>query len=188
MGGAQRSPKFNKIRHSKIDLPFKERWMRLTLLVAMDEGRVIGHGNNIPWHLSADLKRFKQITWGHTLIMGRKTFESIGRPLPGRQTIVVTRQPDYHPPGVQVASSISTALELAQQDAEVFIVGGGEIYQQTIARATRLLVTQIHARHEGDAHFPEIDPAHWRRISSERHEPGEKNSFAYTFEEYHREP
>ncbi|HZI02759.1 MAG TPA: dihydrofolate reductase, partial [Archangium sp.] len=115
---------------------------RISAIVAMATNRCIGRANTLPWRLPADLKRFKQLTMGHTLVMGRKTYESIGRPLPGRTTVVVTRQRDYAPEGVQVAHSLEQALELARGD-EVFIAGGADLYQQAMAHVRRLYLTRI---------------------------------------------
>ncbi|HVS00640.1 MAG TPA: dihydrofolate reductase [Thermoanaerobaculia bacterium] len=156
--------------------------MRLSLIVAMAANRVIGRDNRLPWHLSADLKRFKRLTMGHTLIMGRKTFESIGRPLPGRSTVVVTRRTDYAPPGVQVAHSVREALALTQGDEEVFIAGGAELFRETLPVADRLYLTLIEKEFEGDTFFPDFDPSAWRVVEEERHEPDAEVPYAYTFQ------
>ena len=159
--------------------------MRMSLIAAMAANRVIGRDNRLPWHLSADLKRFKRLTLGHTLIMGRKTFESIGRPLPGRSTIVVTRQTGYAPPGVQIARSVPEALALAQGDEEVFIAGGAELFRETLPVADRLYLTLIEKDFEGDTFFPDFDRSEWRVVEEERHEPDETDTevpYAYTFQ------
>src|SRR5579885_1294168 len=135
--------------------------MRISIIVAMSINRVIGLNNALPWRLSADLKRFKQLTMGHCLIMGRKTFESIGRPLPGRTTIVVTRQNSFKPDGVQIAHSLEDGINQAVGD-EVFIAGGAQIYNKSIQMADRLYMTIIEKEFEGDAFFPEINFSDWR--------------------------
>ena len=149
--------------------------MRLSAIVAAASNRVIGAGNQLPWRLSADLARFKRLTMGHTLVMGRKTFESIGRPLPGRAFIVVTRQRDYAPPGVTVAHSVDAALEMARSrgDDEVFIAGGADLYAQTMDRWNRLYLTRIAREFPGDTYFPEVDLSGWRLIEEEQHPEAE---------------
>jgi dihydrofolate reductase len=143
--------------------------MRLSAIVAMAANRCIGKDNTLPWRLPADLKRFKQLTLGHTLIMGRKTYESIGRPLPGRTTIVVTRQRDYAPEGVRVAHSLEQALELARGDDEVFIAGGADLYRQALERVRRLYLTRIDREYPGDTFFPELELSGWRLVTEEHH-------------------
>ena len=139
--------------------------MHIALIVAVSRNRVIGRGGQLPWHLPADLRRFKRLTMGHHLIMGRKTFESIGRPLPGRTSIVVTRRLDYAPPGVLIAGSIPAALQLAAADREVFFVGGGEVYGQALPLCHKIYLTEVAADVAGDTLFPELDPraSHWSR-------------------------
>ena len=134
----------------------------------MARNRVIGRGQQLPWRLPADLRRFKAITIGHTLLMGRATFDSIGRALPGRRSIVVTRQTGWSAPGVDVAHSIEEGLSLAG-DGQLFVVGGGEIYSQTIDRATRLYLTIIDRDIEGDTYFPEFDRSAFREVERESH-------------------
>ena len=162
--------------------------MRMSLIAAMAANRVIGRDNRLPWHLPADLKRFKRLTMGHTLIMGRKTFESIGRPLPGRSTVVVTRQAGYAPPGVRVAHSVREALDLSEGE-EAFVAGGAEIFQETLPVADRLYLTLIEKEFEGDTFFPDFDPSEWRLVEEERHEPHESDTevpYGYTFQIYDR--
>jgi dihydrofolate reductase len=158
--------------------------MKLSAIVAMAANRCIGKDNTLPWRLPADLKRFKQLTLGHTLILGRKTYESIGRPLPGRTMLVVTRQRDYAPEGVQVAHSLEEALERASGD-EVFIAGGAELYRQAMDRVERLHLTQVHADYEGDTFFPEVDLSAWRLVSEEHH-PATPSEPAFSFLTYER--
>ena len=158
----------------------------LSLIVAIAENGVIGREGDLPWHLSADLRRFKQITMGHHIVMGRKTYESIGRPLPGRTSVVVTRSADYQAEGVLVARSLDEALTLAAGDEETFIIGGAEIYRQALPLARRIYVTRVHAEIEGDVFFPEFDPSAWKLLEAERHEPDEKNAYPYSFQVFGR--
>jgi len=158
----------------------------LSLLVAMSENRVIGKDGALPWHLSADLKRFKRLTMGHTLVMGRRTHESIGQPLPGRRTIVLTRQTVYSPEGVETASNLATALELAAEDSEVFVVGGAEVYADALPEADRIYLTRIHAQFEGDTSFPPLDKSVWRLVESERHPADDGFPHDYSFEIWER--
>ena len=138
--------------------------MIISLIVAMDEQRGIGVDGHLPWYLSTDLKRFKSLTMGHHMIMGRKTYQSIGRPLPGRTTIVVTRNPGFQPEGCMVARSLETAIEFARFDNEdeVFIIGGGDLFDQAINMADRIYLTQVHASLKTDVYFPEITPEEWQ--------------------------
>lgn len=155
----------------------------LSAIVAMSENRVIGKDNKLPWHLPADLKHFKEITTGHHIIMGRKTFESIGKSLPNRVNIVLSRDTDFVASGCQTVTSIDSALEIAKaaQQHEIFIIGGAEIYRQLLSRIKRLYLTIVHTNIEGDAWFPELDTASWHEVSRERHEADEKNTYAYSF-------
>jgi len=156
--------------------------MKLSLIVAMSDNRVIGREGGLPWHLSADLRRFKRLTMGHYLLMGRKTFESIGRPLPGRTSVVITRQSDYQvPEGVLLARSLDEALQMVRNEDEVFVIGGGEIYEQTLPLAGRLYVTHVHAVVDGDTYFPPFDQDAWQVVEQSRHEPDEKNAYPYSF-------
>ena len=159
---------------------------KISLIAAMAENRAIGIDNRLPWRLPADLRRFKALTMGHTLIVGRKTFESIGRPLPGRTLIVVTRRQGYAPPGVQVAHSVEAALNLSRgaQGDEVFIGGGEEIFRQTLDRADRIYLTCIQKEFPGDAFFPKLDPSLWHLVEREDHEPTVETPFAYSFRVY----
>lgn len=160
---------------------------RVTLIVAMTREGVIGRAGGLPWRLSADLKRFRALTMGHHLIMGRKTFESLGRVLPGRTSIVVTRQPNYAlPKGVLRAASLTEALRLADRDDEVFIIGGGELFSAALPIADRLHITSVEADIPGDTWFPDWEPTHWVLISQERHSADENNEYDYTFYVYER--
>jgi len=158
--------------------------MRISLIVAMDERRGIGHRGRLPWRLPADLRRFKSLTMGHHLVMGRKTYASIGRPLPGRTMIVLTRKRDYDPPGCLVVHTLEAALELARQsgDDEVFVIGGGEVFEQALPLADRIYLTRVHAALEADVFFPEYDPEDWHLIRSEHVPADETNTFASTFQ------
>jgi dihydrofolate reductase len=162
--------------------------MRLSMIVAAAENGVIGRGGELPWQLSGDLKRFKALTMGHAIIMGRKTWEAIGRPLPGRRMIVVTRQPYYVAGGAEVVNDVATACRLAESagDQEAFIIGGGEVYRHSLALTDRVYLTRVHAAPDGDAFFPPLDPQDWRQCSRESHPADAKNEFAYTFEIHER--
>jgi len=149
----------------------------------MDEKRGIGKDGRLPWRLSSDLKRFRELTMGHHMIVGRKTFESIGKPLPGRQTIVVTRNASFKPDGCLVAASVQAALALAQErgETEVFVIGGAEIYAQTLEVADRVYLTQIHAEVDADTFFPELKHDVWTETQSAFQPAGERNQYAFTF-------
>jgi dihydrofolate reductase len=140
---------------------------RISIIVAMAKNRVIGANNALPWHLSSDLKRFKALTMGHHIIMGRKTFESIGRILPGRTSVVVSRNPGYRPAGALVAADLDSALATAERDSEAFVIGGAEIYRAALPVADRILLTEIDRDFDGDAFFPAIESSVWKPISRE---------------------
>lgn len=156
---------------------------RLSILAAMASNRVIGRNNGLPWHLSADLKRFKSLTMGQIIIMGRKTYESIGRPLPGRINIIISRQPGFSVPSAIVTGSIEEALTACApyQDKEIFIIGGAELYQQTLARCQRLYLTEVQKEFEGDAFFPEFDRNDWHESLREIHTLEEGERLEYHF-------
>jgi dihydrofolate reductase len=164
----------------------------LVLVAAIASNGVIGANGGLPWRLSSDLKRFKALTWGKPLVTGRKTFESIGRALPGRETIVVTRDPAFAPSSVLVAHSLDAGLDLAAERAhamdlcEIIIGGGAEIYAQTIARVSRLFITEVAFDAEGEARFPPIDPHDWREISRERSESCPRDDAEFAFVDYER--
>lgn len=147
---------------------------------------MIGRAGDVPWHLPKDLKHFKALTTGHTIIMGRKTFESVGRPLPHRRNVVLTRDPTYRAEGVTVVHDLDAALALAEGEDEVFVTGGEEIYRLALPRADRLYLTVVHATVEGDTRFPEFDEAQWRRVSEEHHPADERHAHAFTFRLYER--
>ena len=160
--------------------------MTLSLIVAMSDNRVIGNNGQLPWRLSADLKRFKRLTMGHHIIMGRKTFESIGRLLPGRTTVVITRQKDYDAKGALVAHDLDEAIQLAKGDDEAFIIGGAEIYRQAMSKVDRIFLTLVHCEVDGDTLLAEFEIDQWTRTSEERHSSDEKNQFDYSFLVYQR--
>ena len=156
----------------------------LTIVVATDSRRGIGIHNKLPWHLPEDLAFFKRITSGHPIIMGRKTFESIGRPLPNRRNIVITRNPGWKHEGVETAASLAEASALTG-DTETFIIGGAQIYAEALPSTQRLIVTEIGKTFDCDAFFPQVDPAVWKEISRETHH-SEANGFDYAFVVYER--
>lgn len=159
----------------------------ISLIVAMDNNRVIGYENKLPWHLPADLAYFKRITMGHPIIMGRKTFESIGRPLPGRENIVVTRNPDYKAEGCTVVHSVSELLErFAAVPEEVFVIGGAELFKDALRVSTRLYLTHIKDTFVGDTWFPEIREEEWTLVSKECGIQDENNPYEYYFAVYEK--
>jgi dihydrofolate reductase len=141
---------------------------RINVIAAMAKNRVIGINNTLPWHLPEDLKHFKALTMGHHIILGRKTYESIGRPLPGRTTVIVTRDPDYQVEGCLTAHSIDAAIAACGSDLEVFFVGGANLYEQILPRADRIYLTEIQAEYQGDAHFPAFDSKDWQETARDR--------------------
>lgn len=161
--------------------------MHLAIIVAHSSNRVIGIGNKLPWYLPEDLKYFKRITQGKPIIMGRKTFESIGRPLPGRANIVITRDQQWQAEGVRVVHGLDEAIELAGDIAlidgveEALVIGGAEIYAQALPRVDRLYLTEVHTELEGDAWFPELDRAHWQEMLREDFPAQEPNPYDYSF-------
>jgi dihydrofolate reductase len=152
----------------------------ISIVVAIAQNNAIGKNNQLLWHLPADLKHFKQITSGHTVIMGRKTYDSIGKPLPNRRNIVITRQP-LRLEGCEVASSLNEALELCKEEAETFLIGGAQIYEQALLITHRIYLTEVHQEFEADTFFPVIKPADWKETTRENFEPNEKNPFSYSF-------
>jgi dihydrofolate reductase len=162
--------------------------MKVSIIVAAAENGVIGRNNQLPWRLSADLQRFKKLTMGHAIIMGRKTYESIGRPLPGRRMIVISRQPDYTAPDATTVPNFGKALTEAAKhnETEVFVIGGSKVFESALPIAERLYLTRVHADVQGDVYLPALDPAAWRRLESQPHHADSKNDFAFTFERYER--
>ena len=162
------------------------RGPRVSLVVAMAKNRVIGANNAVPWHLPAELKLFKSITMGHHIVMGRKTWESIGRLLPGRTTVVVTRQPGYSVPGAIVVNSLENALAACGADDEAFVIGGAELFAAALPVADRIYLTLVEADVAGDVRMPEFDLAAWRERSSQHFGADAKNPFDYTLTVYDR--
>lgn len=164
----------------------------LALIVAIADNGVIGRDNALPWHLPEDLRYFKRVTLGKPIVMGRKTFESIGKPLPGRTNIVITRNAQFQAPGVEVAHSLDAALALAELIAsrqgatETVAIGGAEIYRAALPRADRLYITEVHAQVDGDALFPTIDWQQWREVFREHHAAIDTDSYPYSFVRYER--
>jgi dihydrofolate reductase len=159
--------------------------MTLSLIVAVARNGAIGSAGGLPWRLPTDLKHFKAVTMGKPLIMGRKTFDSVGRPLPGRTVIVITRDPDWSRPDVQVAHSLDEALALTDAP-EIMIGGGGEIYAQALPRANKLYITEVELTPAADVRFPDIEPAVWREVSREPGVRGPKDEADFSFVEYER--
>lgn len=155
--------------------------MRISIVAAMGANRAIGLGNGLPWRMPADLKYFKSLTMGHHLIMGRKTFDTVGKPLPGRPTIVVSRQRSLGIDGVTVANSLDQALNLVKEVEEVFIAGGAEIYRLALDVADRIYLTLIHHSFDADTFFPTFDESKWQVVSRTDCEADEKNPYAYSF-------
>lgn len=167
--------------------------MRKALIVAMSRNRVIGRNNKLPWHLPGDLRYFKQATMGKPIIMGRKTWDSIGRPLPGRMNVVVTRDPEWQAPaGTVKAASLDEALVKAEAQAEldggeeVMVIGGGQIYAEILPRVDRMYITQVHAEVDGDAWFPEVNWDGWEEIGREDFSASDTNPYDYSFVVYQR--
>jgi dihydrofolate reductase len=152
---------------------------RLSLIVAMAKNRVIGADNRIPWHLPNELKLFKSLTMGHHIVMGRKTYESIRRLLPGRTTVIVTRQKDYAVPGAVVAHSITEAIDACNGDAEIFVIGGADLFRETLPIADRLYLTTVDAEPRGDTFMPDFDISEWQETSAEAFEKDDKHACAY---------
>ena len=160
--------------------------MNLSLIVAFSENRVIGRDGDLPWRLSADLQRFKKLTMGHHIIMGRKTYESINRLLPGRTTVVITRNPAFKLPGAIIANSLTAALAAVADDPEPFVIGGAEIFEQALPLARKLYLTRVLAEIEGDCFFPEINWREWRNLTKETVASSANNQFPHSFEIYER--
>ncbi|BAU27309.1 dihydrofolate reductase [Aneurinibacillus soli] len=159
----------------------------ITIVAAMDENRVIGYQNQLPWHMPADLAHFKKVTMGHVIVMGRKTYESIGKPLPGRTNVVLTRRIDYEAPGCTILHDVDSVLaKFARQDVD--IIGGAEIIQLFWPYIDRLELTFIHHTFSGDVHFPSWNRTEWNEFSRHSHAPDEKNPYPYTFATYEQKP
>ena len=153
----------------------------LELVVAVAANGIIGDRNRLPWHLPTDLRRFKALTIGHAMVMGRKTWEAIGRPLPERQSLVITRQPNFAARGAECAGSLDEAIALVRRPGPVFCIGGEQIFREALPRATRMHVTEIAADFAGDARFPPFDRSAWREVAREAHPAGIDAPFAFAF-------
>jgi dihydrofolate reductase len=158
----------------------------LSIIAAVSENNALGKENKLLWHLPADLKRLKSLTMGHHLIMGRKTFESLGKPLPGRTHVIISRQKNYQPDGVTVVDSLEKAIEFAKHDDQAFVFGGGEIYRLALPFVKKIYLTRVKALFEGDTYFPELISDEWKMVKCESYLPDEKNLFYYSFEEYNK--
>lgn len=163
--------------------------MTLSIIVAASENNVIGINNHLPWHLPVDMKYFKDMTMGKPIVMGRKSFEELGRVLPGRPNIMITRQKDYTAEGLYAVPSLEAGIEKAKTfgTEEIFITGGGEIFKMALPIIDRLYLTRVHAEVTGDTYFPEFDPRGWKLVKNERHEKDEKHAYALTFQVWERE-
>lgn len=159
---------------------------RVTLIAAVARNGVIGRAGAIPWRIPGDLARFKRITMGHPVIMGRRTWESLGRPLPGRRNIVISRTPGFAPAGAEVFASLGAALAACADASEVFVIGGTEAYREALPLADRLLLTEIDADIEGDAHFPPFDRGTWREVARESHPASGECPYPYAYVTYER--
>ena len=155
--------------------------MHLSIIVAMGKNRVIGKNGMLPWHISSDLKNFKKITMGKPILMGRKTYESIGRPLPGRENIILTKNKNYFAEGCIVKNTIDEVFSYCQKVPELMIMGGAALYEQTLHKAKRLYITEVNATTDGDVFFPEFDRNQWLEISRNSFEAGENDDFDYIF-------
>ncbi|MCI0921173.1 dihydrofolate reductase [Sphingobacterium rhinopitheci] len=160
--------------------------IKITLIVAAAENNAIGKNNQMPWHLPNDFKYFKKNTLEHSVVMGRKTYESIGKPLPDRRNIVLTRDLKYSNDEVDVANSIQEIFNYCRDEREVFIIGGAEVYKQTLPIADKILLTRVHTTIDGDSFFPELLDHQWKLVSAEKNEKDEKHAFDYTFEVYEK--
>ena len=162
--------------------------MKISMIAAMAHDRVIGKDNQMPWHMPADLAHFKRVTLGKPVLMGRKTFESIGRPLPGRRNLVISRNPNYQAEGIEVVGSVEAALALLAGSSveELMVIGGGHLYAEMLPSADCLYLTRIDLAVEGDTRFPAFDDGQWQRVDCESHPADEKNPHPYSFETWQR--
>jgi dihydrofolate reductase len=162
--------------------------MTITLIVAVADNGVIGRDNELPWHLPEDLKRFKRLTMGKPIVMGRKTFESIGKPLPGRVNIVVTRDPGYRREGVIVTHDVDSALRAAGEVPEIMVIGGAELFRSLLPRAGRVHLTRVHGNIEGDVMWPALDGREWQVVERKEFAADERHAYAMTIEVLERPP
>ncbi|MBR4851745.1 MAG: dihydrofolate reductase [Tidjanibacter sp.] len=159
---------------------------KVSLIVAVAKNGVIGTGGTMPWHITEDFAHFKAVTLGHSVVMGRKTYESIGRPLPRRRNIVITRNAELSIEGCEMATSLEAALAMCEGEEEVFVIGGGEIYRQAMPLADKLYITHVGIEVEGDTCFPDIDPTVWREVCREDFERGKDFEHPFSFVDYER--
>jgi dihydrofolate reductase len=160
--------------------------MILSILVAAAENDVIGREGRLPWHMPADLRRFKRLTMGHAIVMGRRTYESIGGALPGRRSIVLSRDPSFAPSGIEVARSLDAALSACAGEEEVFVIGGESLFREALPRATRIYLTRVHAEVDGDVRFPAFDEKAWILVASETQAADDDHAHPFTFLVYRR--
>ena len=160
----------------------------ITVIAAIAKNNALGKDNDLSWHLPADLKRFKKVTTGHYILMGRNTYESIGKPLPNRTTIIITRNKSYFKEGCLIANSLEEAIEMAKAEAQIFIIGGAQIYTETIAKdlAEQLDITLVHNNFEADVYFPNIDTKIWKEVARQDFKADEKNEHDYSFISYQK--
>ena len=160
----------------------------ITIIAAIAKNNALGKDNDLIWHLPADLKRFKKVTTGHYILMGRNTFESIGRPLPNRTTIIITRNKNYFKEGCLIANSLEEAIEMANKEKHIFIIGGAQIYKETMAKdlVDQLDITLVHNKFDADVYFPEIDTNIWKEVVREDFKADEKNDYDYSFISYQK--
>lgn len=158
----------------------------LTIIAAAAENNALGKDNTLVWHLPDDFKRFKKLTSGHHIIMGRKTFDSFLKPLPNRTHVVITRQDNFRKEGILVVNSLERAIEIAAEDPQPFVIGGGEIYKMAMKLADKIELTRVHGTFEADTFFPEIDENQWKLVSEEFHDKDEKHNYAFTYLTYER--
>jgi len=159
---------------------------RVSVIAAMAKNRVIGIENRLPWRLPGDMQRFRALTMGHHVLAGRKTYESIGKPLPGRTMVVITRSADFAAPGCVVVNSVADAIAACRGDKEIFVIGGEQLYRQALDFSDRVYLTEVQAEFEGDARFPELDPALWRESARESFPADDSNPCSYDFVVYDR--
>ena len=178
-----RSPCEKELRFPHMANPMEARF---SLIVAMTKDRVIGSQGTLPWHITEDLRRFKKLTMGHALVMGRKTYESIGRPLPGRRSIVISRQAGYAPTGVETATSLAQALKMTNDDAQPFIIGGAQIYKLALPYTNCLYVTRVYADVTGDTFFPEVNWDEWELVEDSRSQTSQTSPYEFSFQKYVR--
>ena len=160
--------------------------MSISLIVAASTNNVIGVRGEMPWHISEDLRRFRKLTTGKSVVMGRKTFDAIGRPLPERRNIVITRDPEFTAPGCDIAASPDVAIELAGESAEIMVIGGSQIYAALLPRARRIYLTRVHAHIDGDTYFPALDESDWRLACCEEHAANAARRYGFAFMTYDR--